>query len=164
MTVSERLIRTFFRASSYAFALALAFGALAIANGCVRQPSGPPVDAVKGYLAGLPEALHGDTLGGIRPFATEDQLDAVRRYVAYVLHNGERMESTLASLAVKNEQADSGTAHVETVEDWSVVYRDSGSGRTIRVEKYRIHARYTLLLQGGSWLVNDVEELERTAQ
>ena len=86
------------------------------------------------------------------------------RYVAYVLHNGERMESTLASLAVKNEQADSGTAHVETVEDWSVVYRDSGSGRTIRVEKYRIHARYTLLLQDGSWLVNDVEELERTAQ
>ena len=137
--------------------------ALVLATGCSRAPSGPAVDTVKRYLTELPAALHGDSLEGIRPMATADQLDRVRLYVAYVLNEGERMESALERLAILSADIEGGRATVESDERWSVVYRDSKDGRTTRSEKYRLRVRYSLLLQEGSWRIHDVEEIERTA-
>lgn len=134
------------------------------ATGCTPAPSGPAVETVERYVAALPVALHGDTLAGIAPFATDAQTDRVRLYVAYVLNEGQRMESSLVDFKVVSQESDPETVKLVCEEAWSVVYRDAKNANIVRAENYRLRVRYTVSRQEGSWQVSDVEELERTDQ
>lgn len=133
------------------------------AAGCGRT-SGPEADAVSGYLAGLPPALHAETLNGLRPYATGEEVDRVQRYVGMVLNEGSRMEATVDTVSIKDIETDGSASTVRTEEDWTVRYRDATTGGLQRTESYRLKVRYHLVLAGGTWLVAEVEELDRAVE
>lgn len=129
--------------------------------GCTKQPPAAPVQAVEDYLGGLPTALNAETLDGIRPYATDEQLDKVARYVGMYLGEGKRVAATLTELKVTDGEVLGSSATVDTTERWSFEYRDKDSGETIGREAYALDMKYHLVLQDGTWRVSDVEEVNR---
>lgn len=141
-------------------AVVLLLSAALLAAGCARR-DGADVDAVRGYLDGLPAALHADTLEGIAPYATDEEIDRVRLYVAKVVNDGFRMEATLEDLAIRSADSEGSSATVLTEEDWSIRFVNSQTGAVDRVESYRIEASYHLIRLDDGWLVSEVEETDR---
>jgi len=132
-------------------------------GGCTRT-DGPATDAVLGYLDGLAPALHADTLSQLAPYATDEEIDRVRLYVAKTLNDGFRMEAVLNDVSVVSAESDGGAATVETREDWTIRYTVASTGLLDRSESYRIKTLYHLVLVDGTWLVSEVEETDRVTR
>lgn len=133
---------------------------LALVSGCAKQQS-EAAAAVTGYLSGLPYAIRGESLDPINEYATQEQVDRVRRYAAMTLQEGTRMEASLLSFSVTDEREEPGLRVVETAEKWRMLQTDLESGEVLSEQSYDLLMRYDVLDTPDGWRVAASTELER---
>ena len=117
-----------------------------------------PARVVLGYAEGLEVALRGESLDGVRPYATPANVERVRLYVTQLAGEERLLDVALVELEVLETSPSSKSEGwvVEAVEQWTS--KPKGS-RQSEPEIYEQLVRYTLVTVDGRLLVDEVEEL-----
>lgn len=132
--------------------------AAVLATGCAQKIDSTQAEVVRGYVSGLPGVLAAETLDGIKPYATSDQVDKMRLYVVMLTQQDHiRMQARLLSQEIVSTKTVSAQkATVVADEDWSLVSYSTETGDVTSRKEQRSKVTYTLYFVQGSWRVGDV--------
>lgn len=131
---------------------------LSLVVGCQRIDAGQ-AQTVRDYVDALIPALHAETLDPLRQVATDEEVQRVRLEVMRVLHKeNQRMSARLARFEIQStKEMGANKAEVQTVEDWSITYTDSQTGKFIRRRDFDEKVHYQLTKVKGRWYVSGLE-------
>ena len=138
-------------------ALALLCLTVVFLAGC-STASEEPEQVVLAYARGLEIALRGESLDGVRPYATVANVERVRLYVSQLAEDDRLVEARVQQFEIVSaeEGEQEGAWSVEVIERWSSVPLDDPGAET---EVYEQLVRYAVVTVEGTLLVDRVEEL-----
>lgn len=137
---------------------------LALISSCAKpakDDSEPLKKTVARYNSAIAEASRAQSIESLIGIATEKRIRKVETFIVAYYDAGFFMDSGLLRMDFVELRAEDKNATVVTREDWTFLWKSIETGEPRGPEeKITYRMKYTLLKEGGKWLIDEAEQIK----